>query len=202
MTGLTSGINSVSNAWRSSSPGLSCCLCPGEPPTTAAASPPRNRAGVAGSTDTKISPSPRRTPPRCTRKDTTPMSSALKKPGTRAPRRSRRAIWPYLLRRPPAGTGIGGGVKKEVLGGVPPPPAASVHRRCRRDRGEGGRRRLEWAKGDWWRGDDGRRRSRSYWTRVKGFCFGEARRGRSFRIAPWDLRDVAEAPPSLNLEWS
>ena len=73
MIGLTSGINSVSNAWRSSSPGLSCCLCPGE-------SPSRSRAGVVGSTDTKISPSPRRTPPRCTHKAIPPMSSTQLKP--------------------------------------------------------------------------------------------------------------------------
>jgi hypothetical protein len=83
MTGLTSGISSVSNAWRSSNPGLSCCLCPGESP--AAASPPRSRAGVAGSTDTKISPSPRRTPPRCTPQSDPPMSSSQTKPKTQDP---------------------------------------------------------------------------------------------------------------------
>ena len=77
MIGLTSGISSVSKAWRSSNPGLSCCLCPGESP--AAACPPRSRAGVAGSTDTKISPSPRCTTPRCTPQSDPPMSSSQKK---------------------------------------------------------------------------------------------------------------------------
>jgi hypothetical protein len=87
MIGLTSRISSVSNAWRSSSPGLTCCLSPGESP--AAASPPRIRDGAEGSTDTKIFPSPRRTPPpRCTHTQRQPADELVPeetgKPGPRA----------------------------------------------------------------------------------------------------------------------
>jgi hypothetical protein len=149
MIGLTSGISSVSNAWRSSNPGLSCCLCPGESP--AAASPPHSRAGVAGSTDTKISPSPRRTPPRCTHKATLRWAY---------PRRNRKA-WTR--------SDLDEALCRACCAHRPAPALAGTSKRscseeyrCRRlppfivDAGEWGepRRRVkrEEGRGDWWRG--------------------------------------------------
>ena len=152
MIGLTSGINSVSNAWRSSSPGLSCCLCHGESPATA--SPPRSRAGVVGSTDTKISPSPRRTPPRCTHKAIPPMSSTQKKPENPG---STQISMSHLAVPAAAPTGRRRHWRARRRGTARRSTAAA--RRLRSSslpaKHGGERRRVEWrekAEGNWWRG--------------------------------------------------
>jgi hypothetical protein len=161
--GRTSGISSVSKAWRSSNPGLSCCLCPGESP--AAASPPRSRAGVAGSTDTKISPSPRRTPPRCThtkRPADELVPGETGKPGPRADLDE--ALSRTCCAHRPAAPALVGTSKRscsEEYRRRPPPPPFIVGAGERGERS--GRRRVEGRRprGTGGGGDNGRRRSGS-----------------------------------------
>ena len=198
MIGLTSGINSVSNAWRSSSPGLSCCLCHGESPATA--SPPRSRAGVVGSTDTKISPSPRRTPPRCTHKAIPPMSSTQKKPENPG---STQISMSHLAVPAAAPTGRRRHWRARRRGTARRSTAAARRLRSSSPPAKHGGRTTPCGVGEWRErrpsaggGDNGRRRSRSQWTRVKGLCFGEGR-WCFCGLHPGNLRDVARTPPEF-----